>query len=161
MELTYSKMLDEVITNGYANKIADFLPSLVEDYDIQKSIHGDMYIHTIKYISTDMVKVFKNVISFDYNKWINRDMINISISLPVLINLNHREIYEMVYRTAKFKLNEDARIDEDKASRASNILACKCTRYIYNNRDIMTDIDVIVDISKQIKVLYPLLATGV
>ncbi len=161
MELTYSKMLDEVITNGYANKIADFLPSLVEDYDIQKSIHGDMYIHTIKYISTDMVKVFKNVISFDYNKWINRDMINISISLPVLINLNHREIYEMVYRTIKFKLNEDARIDKDKASRASNILACSCTRYIYNNRDIMTDIDVTVDISKQIKVLYTLLATGV
>lgn len=161
MELTYSKMLDEVITNGYANKIADFLPNLVEDYDIQKSIHGDMYIHTIKYISTDMVKVFKNVISFDYNKWINRDMINISISLPVLINLNHREIYEMVYRIAKFKLNEDARIDEDKASRASNILAVKSTKDLFKYRDTVTDLDATIDINKGINIEYTLLGMGV
>jgi hypothetical protein len=66
MELNHSEKLDEVLKNGYANKIADFLPSLVEDYDMQKSIYGDLYIHYSKMMDAKLVDQFNSSIDFDY-----------------------------------------------------------------------------------------------
>jgi hypothetical protein len=70
MELNHSEKLDEVLKNGYANKIADFLPSLVEDYDMQKSIYGDMYVYTIKSLSPELISIFQNAINTDHESYI-------------------------------------------------------------------------------------------
>lgn len=54
-----------------------------------------------------------------------KPLLNICVSMPVLCNLSHKEIYEIVYRTVKYKFKETHRLSEDKASRVANILACK------------------------------------
>lgn len=65
----YNAMLDEVVCSGYANKIADFLPSLVEDYDIQKSLHKNVYTYTISSITNDnILNAFNNAIIYDYSE---------------------------------------------------------------------------------------------
>lgn len=246
MELTFSRKLNMVIENGYANKIADFLPSLVEDYDIQKSIHGDMYTYTIKSLTPELISRFQNAINtdhesyistlleleikpnyydmlisviscgfdgyvadliapkqlcsydytkgnvydemltdlmpevdlednyddayiarlneaivVDYNIGLNRKpVLNLLIGMPVLFNLNHKDIYDTVYRTIKYQFKKTYRLSEDKASRISNILACKSTKQIYNNRDIVTDINVSINLTTG-ELLYTLLGTGV
>ena len=65
----YNAMLDEVVSSGYANKIADFLPSLVEDYDIQKTLHSNVYTYTISSITNDnILNAFNNAIIYDYSE---------------------------------------------------------------------------------------------
>lgn len=265
MELNHSEKLDEVLKNGYANKIADIIPNILDDYFLQKSIYGDLYIHYSKMMDAKLVDQFNSSIDFDYKYMVdiikyyntigvgqellvtnepntnnttldyksmlisvissgfdgyvadliapvelcsydytkgnvydemltdlmpNADSLNhinddykarldeaiiidynigltrkpilhLCVSMPVLFNLNHREIYDVVYRTIKFQFKKIHRLSEDKASRAANILACKCARDIYNNRDMVTDINVTINISVGIEVLYTLMDTGI
>lgn len=65
----YNAMLDEVVSGGYANKIADFLPSIVKDYDIQKALHTNVYTYTISSITDDnILNAFNNAIIYDYGE---------------------------------------------------------------------------------------------
>lgn len=65
----YNAMLDEVVCSGYANKIADFLPSLVEEYDIYKILHNNVYIYTLSSITNNsMLNAFNNAIIYDYSE---------------------------------------------------------------------------------------------
>lgn len=267
MELNYSEKLNKVLENGYANKIADIIPSLLKDFILQKSIYGDLYIHYSKMMSTetelvdqfnnsididydymsDMIKyltsvdvgqeltrvimksnpndgsehimdfnsMLKEIISsgingyvydiiaprelcsydynkgnvfdlmltdlmpidninddyrvrlegaivIDYNMGLNRKPIyHLLVSLPVIYNLTHNEIYNIVYRTIKFNLKEIHRLSEDKASRVSNIAACRCTNIIYKHRDIVTDVALTINIADGIKMECGVLGTGV
>lgn len=86
--------------------------------------------------------------------------LNLFIGLPLLFNLNHRDIYDVVYRITKYNLKMKYGLIEDKASRISNILACKCTKTVYKHREVVTDIDLTIDISNGIKLEYSVLSTG-
>lgn len=90
-----------------------------------------------------------------------KPLLNICVSMPVLSNLNHKEIYDVVYRTIKYQFKETHRLSDDKASRVANIVAVKTTKEVFNHRDIVTDINMTINISNGIEVLYTLMATGV
>lgn len=64
----YSLLLDEIITNGFADKVAFFDPSLMMDYDIEKSIHGDMYIHKTTIMDEQSKEEFNLCILSDYEE---------------------------------------------------------------------------------------------
>lgn len=64
----YSLLLDEILTNGFAEKVAFFDPSLVMDYDIEKSIHGDMYNHKTSIMDEQLQEEFNLCILSDYEE---------------------------------------------------------------------------------------------
>lgn len=64
----YSLLLDEIITNGFADKVAFFHPSLVMDYDIEKSIHGDMYRYKTSIMDEQSKEEFNLCILSDYEE---------------------------------------------------------------------------------------------
>lgn len=166
----FNKMLVEVISSGFDGYVAELIaPEQLCSYDYTKGNVYDAMLtdlmpnaDTFNHINDDYKARLNEAIIIDYNTGLNRKpTLHICVSMPVLCNLSNKEIYEIVYRTVKYKFKETHRLSEDKASRVTNILACKCSKHIYNNRDVVTDINVTINITNGIDVLYTLMATGV
>lgn len=166
----FNKMLIEVISSGFDGYVAELIaPVELCSYDyIKGNIYDAMLTDlmpnadTFNHINDDYKVRLDEAIIIDYNTGLNRKpILHIYVSMPVICNLSHKEIYDIVYRIVKYKFKETHRLSEDKASRVANILACKCSKHIYNNRDVVTDINVTINITNGIEVLYTLMATGV
>ena len=166
----YKAMLISIISSGFDAYVADLIaPVELCSYDYTKGNVYDMMLtdlmpnaDTFNHINDDYKARLDEAIIIDYNTGLNRKpILHLCVSMPVLFNLSHREIYDVVYRTVKFQFKEVHRLSEDKASRVSNILACKASKHIYNNRDVVTDINMTINITNGIEVLYTIMATGV
>lgn len=166
----YNDMLISVISSGFDGYVADLIaPVELCSYDYTKGNVYDAMLtdlmpdaNSIDYQDDSYVTRLNEAIIIDYNTGLNRKpILHLCVSMPVLFNLSHIEIYDVLYRTVKFQFKEVHRLSEDKASRVSNILACKASKHIYNNRDVVTDINVTINITNGIEVLYTIMATGV
>ena len=166
----YNSMLISVISSGFDGYVADLIAPLeLCSYDYTKGNVYDMMLtdlmpnaNSLNHINDDYKARLDEAIIIDYNIGLTRKpILHLYVSMPILFNLSHKEIYDIVYRTVKFQFKEIHRLSEDKASRVSNILACKASKHIYNHRDVVTDIDVTINISNGIEVLYTLMVTRV
>lgn len=166
----YKAMLISIISSGFDGYVADLIaPVELCSYDYTKGNVYDMMltdlmpnVDSLNHINDDYKARLDEAIIIDYNIGLTRKpILHLYVSMPILFNLNHREIYTILYRTVKYQFKETHRLSDDMASRVANIVAVKTTKEVFNHRDVVTDINVTINISNGIEVLYALMATGV
>ena len=130
----YNNMLISVISSGFDGYVAELIaPVELCSYDYTKgNVYDEMLTDLMPEVDLEdnyddgYIARLNEAIIIDYNTGLNRKpILHIYVSMPVICNLSHKEIYEIVYRTVKYKFKETHRLSEDKASRVANILACK------------------------------------
>ena len=73
--MTNSEKLNFILTNGIANKVADFIPRICEDsdilIDIAEKVHNkSLYEKEIESMDKQTIEIFNRCIESDYESYI-------------------------------------------------------------------------------------------